>query len=126
MLEKEIEDARKGNGGRFGAGEDHRSARGENLGVGHEFWVVVGGLSEFGEEVDAARVGLTFGEAVGFNLLDLAGAFVGAGLGELGDGEDGVAEADALGEESDWVLFEDEVENGHLANLKDISIKDRI
>jgi hypothetical protein len=42
-----------------------------------------------------------------FDLLDLAGALVGATLCEDGDGEGGLAQPDALGEKADGVLFEE-------------------
>jgi hypothetical protein len=75
-------------------------------------------LGEFGEEVDAAGVGFfVVGEAETLNLFDLAGALVGAIESEEGDGMDALVEADALGKESNGVLPENAVENGHLSNL---------
>ncbi|KAK3045229.1 hypothetical protein LTS18_014274, partial [Coniosporium uncinatum] len=57
-------------------------------------------------------------EAVQADFGHFGGAFIGAGLGEFGGGEDFFAEAPALEVEAEGILFEEEVEYGHLADLR--------
>ena len=79
--------------------------------------MIVRRLCKLGQQVYASRVCFAFRETKGFDLLDRGEALCRPRLSKERHGEDGMGKADALSEQTDGVLLEEEVKDGHLANL---------
>ena len=122
VLDKEVENSRQRDGSCLRTCKHHRCTRRQDTIVIHE-WVVVRRLSKLREQINTTRVGpLIIRETKLLNLGYLLGALIGTRQCEKGYRVYTFIETDALSKEADRVFPQETIEDGHLADLVEVSI----